>query len=188
MGLLPWFRGTDGGLCGGHRLWRARPKHRPWLVVPAPARAAAGSPQPAHPPAPGLVFIHSSPGTLALVITTGYIYIYISRLRLSRRYPVCLSLKLTKPVKLLQPSLLHVFCFLFLSFCLFLEPLSRHMEVPRPGIQSELKPPAYTRATATPDPSRVCDPNHSSRQRWIFNPLTKARDRTRNLMVPSRIR
>ena len=30
--------------------------------------------------------------------------------------------------------------------------------------------------------------HHSSRQRQIFNPLSKARDRTCNLMVPRRIR
>ena len=29
---------------------------------------------------------------------------------------------------------------------------------------------------------------HSSRQRWILNPLREARDQTLNLMVPSRIR
>ena len=29
--------------------------------------------------------------------------------------------------------------------------------------------------------------HHSSRQWWIFNPLSKARDRTHNLMVLSRI-
>ena len=28
---------------------------------------------------------------------------------------------------------------------------------------------------------------HGSRQRWILNPLSKAKDRTRNLMVPSQI-
>ena len=37
-------------------------------------------------------------------------------------------------------------------------------------------PPAYTRATATQDLSRVCDLHHSSRQRQIINPLSKARD------------
>ena len=36
--------------------------------------------------------------------------------------------------------------------------------------------------------SRVCDLHHSSRQRRILNPLSKGRDRTRNLMVPSQIR
>ena len=33
----------------------------------------------------------------------------------------------------------------------------------------------------------VCDLHHSSWQRWILNPLSEARDRTRNLMVKSRI-
>ena len=47
---------------------------------------------------------------------------------------------------------------------------------------------AYARATATRDPSRVCNLHHSSRQRRIVNPLSTGRDRTRNLMVPSRIR
>ena len=31
------------------------------------------------------------------------------------------------------------------------------------------------------------EPCHSSQQRQILNPLSEARDRTRNLMVPSRI-
>uniref|UniRef100_A0A4X1T5W0 Uncharacterized protein n=1 Tax=Sus scrofa TaxID=9823 RepID=A0A4X1T5W0_PIG len=38
------------------------------------------------------------------------------------------------------------------------------------------------------DPSRVCDLHHSSPQHQILNPLSEARDRTCNLMVPSRIR
>ena len=33
------------------------------------------------------------------------------------------------------------------------------------------------------DLSRVCDLHHSSRQYWILNPLSKARDRTHNVMV-----
>ena len=39
----------------------------------------------------------------------------------------------------------------------------------------------------TPDPSRICDPHHSSWQRRILNTRSEARDRTRNLMVPRRI-
>ena len=35
---------------------------------------------------------------------------------------------------------------------------------------------------------RVCNLHHSSRQRRIVNPLSKGRDRTCNLMVPSLIR
>ena len=40
---------------------------------------------------------------------------------------------------------------------------------------------------ATWDPSHVYNLHHSSRQRCILNPLSKARDRTRNLMVHGRI-
>ena len=46
----------------------------------------------------------------------------------------------------------------------------------------------HTTATATLDPSRIFDLHHSSRQCQILNPLSKARDRTRNLLVPSQIR
>ena len=59
------------------------------------------------------------------------------------------------------------------------------MEVPRLGVKLEL---AYARATATRDLSLICDLHHSSRQRRIVNPLSKGRDQTGNLMVPSRIR
>ena len=52
------------------------------------------------------------------------------------------------------------------------------MEVPRLGVELELQPPAYARATATPDPSLVFDLHHSSRQRRILNTRSKARDRT----------
>ena len=47
---------------------------------------------------------------------------------------------------------------------------------------------AYTTATATQDPSRICDLHHISRWHRILNPLSKAQDRTHNLVVPSRIR
>ena len=56
-----------------------------------------------------------------------------------------------------------------------------------PGVKSELQLPAYTTATATPDPSLICHLHHSSWQRQILNPLSEARDQTRNLMVPSQI-
>ena len=61
------------------------------------------------------------------------------------------------------------------------------VEVPRLGVSSELQLPACTTATATPDLSHVCNLHHSSRQRQILNPLREAKDRTRDLMVPSRI-
>ena len=77
--------------------------------------------------------------------------------------------------------------FLFLVFLPFLGPLPRHMEVPRLGHESELQLPTYAKATATRDPSCICNLHHGSRQHWILNPLSEARDWTRNLMVPSRI-
>ena len=40
---------------------------------------------------------------------------------------------------------------------------------------------AYTTATATPDPSRICNPCCSFQQRQILNPFSKARDQTRIL-------
>ena len=62
------------------------------------------------------------------------------------------------------------------------------MEVPRLGVESELQLLAYTAVTVMPDLNQVCDLHHSSRQHQILNPLSKARDQTRNLMVPSQIR
>ena len=47
--------------------------------------------------------------------------------------------------------------------------------------------PAYTAATATWDPSHICNLYHSSWQCQILNPLSKARDHTHNLKVPSQI-
>ena len=55
-----------------------------------------------------------------------------------------------------------------------------HMEVPRLG--------TYATATAMPDPSHICNLNHSSWQCRILNPLRKARGQTHSLMVPSQIR
>ena len=61
------------------------------------------------------------------------------------------------------------------------------MEVPKLGTESKLQLLAHASATAVPDPSRICDLYHSLRQCWILNLLSKARDQTRNLMVPSQI-
>ena len=76
---------------------------------------------------------------------------------------------------------LFIFCVSFV----FLGPHLRHMELPRLGVESELKLPAYTTATATQDLSCACDLHHSSQHRQILNPLSEARDRTRILMDPS---
>ena len=47
---------------------------------------------------------------------------------------------------------------------------------------------ARSRATATWNLSRICNLHHSSWRRQIPNPLSEAKDRTHNLMVPSWIR
>ena len=52
------------------------------------------------------------------------------------------------------------------------------MEVPRLRVKLDLQLPAYTTATATRDPSHICDLYHSSRQCQILNPPGKARDWT----------
>ena len=80
---------------------------------------------------------------------------------------------------------LIIFFFFLSFFCHFLGLLPQLMEVPRLGVESELLPLVYARATATWDPSGVCDLRHSSWQLQILNPLSKARDGTHNLMIPS---
>ena len=73
--------------------------------------------------------------------------------------------------------------FFFFFFLPFPGPLLWLMEFPRLGVESELQPPAYARATATRGPSHLCSLHPSSRQRRILISLVEARDRTRNLMV-----
>ena len=81
-------------------------------------------------------------------------------------------------------SLFEVLFFIFFfHFFHMLHP--RHMEVSRLGFKSELQLPAYTTATATRDPSRVCDLHHSTWQGQILNTLSEARDQTHNLMDTS---
>ena len=63
-------------------------------------------------------------------------------------------------------------------YFVILGPHLRHREVPRLGVESELKLLAY--AIATPDLSQVCDPYRSSWQCQILNPLSEARDQTCN--------
>ena len=59
--------------------------------------------------------------------------------------------------------------FYFISLFCFLE-------VPKLGVELELKQPAYAIATAMWDLSHLCDLCHSSQQCWILNPLSEARD------------
>ena len=74
--------------------------------------------------------------------------------------------------------------FLFF-FVLFLGPHRWHMEVPRIGVVLELWLPAYSIATATQAPSRVCHLHHSSQQCQIFHPLSETRGWTHILMDTS---
>ena len=74
-------------------------------------------------------------------------------------------------------SFLFFFCFLGLS--------PQHREVPSLGVELEVQPPAYTTATAVRDLSCVWDLNHSSRQCWMLNLLSEARDQSCILMDTS---
>ena len=75
-----------------------------------------------------------------------------------------------------------------LVFCLFVcfsgLPLW-HMEIPRPGLKSELQPQANAIATAMWDLSHIWYPHHSSQPHQILNPLSEARDGTRIRMDAS---
>ena len=62
---------------------------------------------------------------------------------------------------------------LFFFFFEGLQPW--RMEVPRLGVELELQQQAYTTATATWDPSCVCELHHSSQQCWVLSPLSEAR-------------
>ena len=75
----------------------------------------------------------------------------------------------------------NLFFFFFFVFFYGLPP--QHMEVCRLGVQLELQLLAYTTATATPDPSSICDLQHSLQQHHIPNRLSEAGDRTCNPMV-----
>ena len=70
--------------------------------------------------------------------------------------------------------------FFFLPFYFF-----RAAPVPRLRVKSKPQLSAYATATATRDLSWVCDLHHSSWQRWILNPMSKARDQTHMVMGPS---
>ena len=90
-----------------------------------------------------------------------------------------------------SPKYLLFFYFIlgFFSFSFFFLGLHPwHMEVPRQGVESELRLPAYATASATRDLSHICSLHGSSRQRWIPSPLSEARERTRVLMDISWVR
>ena len=76
-------------------------------------------------------------------------------------------------------------CVCVCVFLSFLGPHPRQMEIPRLRVYLELWLLAYATATAKWDPSRICNLHHRSWQCLILNPLRKARDQTRNLIIPS---
>ena len=78
------------------------------------------------------------------------------------------------------------FCFVFFFFLLFSRPHPWNMEVPRLGVESELKLPAYTTATAMQDLSHIYNLHGRSWQHQILNPLIEARDQTCILTETSR--
>ena len=67
----------------------------------------------------------------------------------------------------------------------FCVPQVQHKEVPTLGIEAELQLPAYSTATAMPDPSLICKLHCSSRQHWVLHPLCNAWDPTGLLMATS---
>ena len=93
-------------------------------------------------------------------------------------------------IKVLSPSfstvkLLWLISTLWGDFFFFSGLHPQHMEVPRLGVELELWPLAF--ATATQNPSHICDLFHSSRQHRILNPPSEARDRTHILMDASQV-
>ena len=69
-------------------------------------------------------------------------------------------------------------CFWFLIFRAHPWP----MEVLRLGVESELQLLSHATATATRDPSLICDLHCSSQQCQVPDPLSKARDSTYTIM------
>ena len=85
---------------------------------------------------------------------------------------------------------LFVFLLIYLFILLYRAiPAAYGSSQARDWIQAELKLLAYATATATPDPCGVCDrpTPQLTRQRRIFNPLSKARDQICVLMDTSQI-
>ena len=56
------------------------------------------------------------------------------------------------------------------------------MEIPRPGVESQLQMPAYTTAVAMQDWRLAFNRRHSSQQHQILNPLSKARNQIHILL------
>ena len=68
-----------------------------------------------------------------------------------------------------------IYIYIFFPFCFFRAAPMAHGGS-QAGVQLEQQLLAYATATATWDPSPICDLHNSSQQRWILNPLSEARD------------
>ena len=90
-------------------------------------------------------------------------------------------------VKFLEPGNVNLFGKRAFADVMKLRAALAAWKVPRLRVESELQPPAWTTATATPDPCCVCDPCHSLWQRVIHNPLSKARDQICIFMDTSQV-
>ena len=109
------------------------------------------------------VYIHQ--GTVALCIKIDYFYVY-------RMWQTADTLQYPFPLLLL-----------LLFFFFMASPATyRILEIPGPGVKSELQLLAYVIATATLDPSCICNLCHGLWQHQILNPLGKGKDRTCILM------
>ena len=82
-------------------------------------------------------------------------------------------------------SLIYFFL-IFLVFCLLRAAPAAYGGSQARGLIRAVAT-GLTRATATSDPSCICDLHHSSGQRWILNPLSNTRARTHVLMDTSRV-
>ena len=76
---------------------------------------------------------------------------------------LCLTLGIRQTISLffLSASVYVFHSLVIFFFFKFLGPHPWHMEVPRLGVKTELQLPAFARATAMQDPSRICDLHHS---------------------------
>ena len=84
-----------------------------------------------------------------------------------------------------SPAFIHSYSFFSPVFCLFRAAPSAYGGFQARGLISFAT--GLCNSTGRPDPNRICYLHHSSWQPQILNPLSKDRDRTRNLMVPSQV-
>ena len=105
------------------------------------------------------------------------------------------------PFSILLLSIYHLSIFTFencfqegcINFliCFSFHPFQGHTcgiwKFPDQGVELELQLPAYTTATATQDPRCVCNLYQRSKQCWILNPLSAARDHTCIFVDTSRV-